>query len=122
MALQRQRTAMARSAERIGGDASFEERGATSAVAQSVPPWVVALTNRHKKGADLCHVMAKVDPERCRYAAATSTGIPILRALSIMLFVMPDPGKATRPFGRKFSRTSLRRKGAALPSRSQLDL
>ena len=39
--------------------------------------------------------------------------MPILRALSIKLVVMPEPGKATRPFGRKFSRTSLRRKGAA---------
>ena len=120
---------MARSAEPIGGDAMFEERGAASerklarlAVARSVPPWVVALTNRHKKGADLCHVMAKADPEGYRYAAATSTGIPILRALSTRLLVMPEPGKARRPFGRKLSRTSLRRKGAALPSRSQLGL
>ena len=48
--------------------------------------------------------------------------MPILRALSIKLLVMPDPGKARRPFGRKFSRTSLRRKGAALPSRSQFGL
>ena len=42
--------------------------------------------------------------------------------MSIILLVMPEPGKATRPFGRKFSRTSLRRKGAALPSRSQFGL
>ena len=48
--------------------------------------------------------------------------MPILRALSIILFVMPEPGKATRPFGRKFNRTSLRRKGAALPSLSQFGL
>ena len=45
-----------------------------------------------------------------------------MRALSIILFVMPEPGKATRPFGRKLSKTSLRRKGAALPSRSQFGL
>ena len=120
---------MARNGEPIGGDASFEEQRAASerklaqlAVARSAPPWVVALTNRHKKGADLRCVVAEADPEGYRQAAATSTGIPILRALSIMLFVMPEPGKATRPFGRKFSRTSLRRKGAALPSRSQLGL
>ena len=113
----------------IGGDASFEERGADSerklaqlAVARSAPPWAVTLCTRHKKGADLRCVMAGADPEGCRYAAARRTGIPILRALSIMLFVMPEPGKATRPFGRKFSRTSLRRKGAALPSRSQFGL
>ena len=69
MALQRPRTAMARSAEPIGGDASFEERGAASErklarleVARSVPPWVVALTNRHKKGADLRRVTAGADP------------------------------------------------------------
>ena len=50
---------MARSAEPIGGDASFEERRAASerklarlAVARSVPPWVATLTNRHKKKAD----------------------------------------------------------------------
>ena len=116
-------------AEPIGGDVSFEERGADSerklaqlAVAQSAPPWAVTLCTRHKKGADLRRVMAGADPEGCRYAAARRTGIPILRALSIMLFVMPEPGKARRPFGRKFSRTSLRRKGAALPSRSQFGL
>ena len=107
----------------------FEERGAASerklaqlAVAQSAPPWAVTLCTRHKKGADLRCVMAGADPEGCRYAAASRTGIPILRALSIILLVMPEPGKATRPFGRKFSRTSLRRKGAALPSRSQFGL
>ena len=129
MALQRPHTAMARSAEPIGGDASFEERRAASerkiaqlAAARSAPPWVVALTNRHKKGADLRRVMAGADPEWCRYAAARRTGMPILRALSIILLVMPEPGKARRPFGRKLSRTSLRRKGAALPSRSQFGL
>ena len=129
VALQRQRTAMARSAELIGGDESFEGRGAASerklarlAVARSAPPWLVSLTNRHKKGVGLCRVMAEADPEGYRYAAARRTGIPILRALSTRLLVMPEPGKARRPFGRKFSRTSLRRKGAALPSRSQLGL
>ena len=112
-----------------GGDASFEERRAASerklarlAVARSAPPWAGALTKRHKKGADLRRVMAGADPEWCRYAAARRTGMPILRALSIILFVMPEPGKATRPFGRKLSSTSLRRKGAALPSRSQFGL
>ena len=56
VARQRPRTAMARSAEPIGGDASFEERRVASerkferlAVARSIPPWVVALTNRNKK-------------------------------------------------------------------------
>ena len=129
VARQRPRTAMARSAVPRGGDASFEERGSASehklarlAAAQSAPPWTGALTNRHKKGADLRRVMAGADPEGCRYAAARRTGMPILRALSIILFVMPEPGKATRPFGRKFSSTSLRRKGAALPSLSQFGL
>ena len=91
-------------------------------MARSAPPWAVTLCTRHKKGAGLRCVMAGADPEGCRYAAASRTGIPILRALSIMLFVMPEPGKATRPFGRKFNSTSLRRKGAALPSRSQFGL
>ena len=75
----------------------FEERGAASerklarlAVARSAPPWAGALTKRHKKGADLRRVMAGADPEWCRYAAARRTGIPILRALSIMLFVSPS--------------------------------
>ena len=75
-----------------------------------------------KKGPVPRRVVAGTGPEGCRYAAARSTGIPILRALSTRLLVMPEPGKARRPFGRKFSRTSLRRKGAALPSRSQFDL
>ena len=83
---------------------------------------VTLWTKRHKKGADLRRVMAGADPEWCRYAAARRTGMPILRALSIILFVMPEPGKATRPFGRKFNSTSLRRKGAALPSLSQFGL
>ena len=67
-------------------------------------------------------MMAGADPEWCRYAAARRTGIPILRALSTRLLVMPEPGKARRPFGRKFNSTSLRRKGAALPSLSQFGL
>ena len=53
----RPRTAMARSAEPIGGDASFEERRAASerklarlAVARSAPPWVMTLCTRQKKG------------------------------------------------------------------------
>ena len=44
-------------AEPIGGDASFEERGADSerklaqlAVARSAPPWAVTLCTRIKKG------------------------------------------------------------------------
>ena len=129
VALQRPRTAMARSAEPIGGDASFEERRAASerklarlAMAPRAPPWTSSLANRQKKRPVPCRVMAGTGPEGYRYAAARRTGIPILRALSTRLFVMPEPGKARRPFGRKFSRTSLRRKGAALPSRSQLGL
>ena len=97
VARKRPRTAMARSAEPIGGDASFEERGAASerklarlAVARSAPPWFVSLTNRHKKGADLCRVMAGAGPEGYRYAAARRTGIPILRALSTRLLVSPS--------------------------------
>ena len=56
VAHQRPHTAMARSGGPIGGDASFEERGAASerklarlAAARSAPPWFVSLTNRHKK-------------------------------------------------------------------------
>ena len=116
-------------ADPIGGDASFEEREPPASVSSHNWRWreaprhgPVTLCTRHKKGADLRCVMAGADPEGCRYAAARRTGIPILRALSIMLLVMPEPGKATRPFGRKLSRTSLRRKGAALPSRSQFGL
>ena len=55
--------------EPIGGDASFEERGANSerklaqlTVARSAPPWAVTLCTRHKKGADLRRVMAGADP------------------------------------------------------------
>ena len=56
VSLQRPRTAMAQSAEPIGGDASFEERGAAGerklarlAVARSAPPWTSSLANRQKK-------------------------------------------------------------------------
>ena len=48
-------------------------------------------------------------------AAARITGMPSLTALSTRLSVMPEPGKAMRPFGRRLSSSSLRRKGAALP-------
>ena len=89
---------------------------------ESAPPWTSSLANRQKKGPVPRRVVAGTGPEGYRYAAARRTGIPILRALSTRLLVMPDPGKATRPFGRKLSRTSLRRKGAALPSRSQFGL
>ena len=82
----------ARSAEPIGGDASFEERGAASerklarlAVARSAPPWTSSLANRQKKGPVPRRVMAGTGPEGYRYAAARSTGIPILRALSIKI-------------------------------------
>ena len=75
-----------------------------------------------KKGPIPRRVTTGTGPEGYRYAAARSTGIPILRALSTRLLVMPEPGKATRPFGRKLSRTSLRRKGATLPSRPQSGL
>ena len=75
-----------------------------------------------KKGPIPRRVVAGTGPEGYRYAVARRTGMPILRALSIMLLVIPEPGKARRPFGRKFSRTSLRRKGAALPSRFQSGL
>ena len=74
----------------------------------------VTLTKRHKKGADLRRVMAGADPEWCRYAAARRTGMPILRALSIILFVMPEPGKATRPFGRKLSKYVVAPEGRGL--------
>ena len=67
-----------------------------------------------KKGVDLCRVMAEADPEGCRYAAARRTGIPILRALSIILFVMPEPGKATRPFGRQLSKHVVTPEGRGL--------
>ena len=47
----------------------FEERGASIGrefaqlvAARSVPPWVVALTNRQKRGAGLRRVMAGADP------------------------------------------------------------
>ena len=40
--------------------------------------------------------------------------MPILRALSIKLFVMPEPGKATRPFGRKLSKYVVTPEGRGL--------
>ena len=102
------------------------EQLARLAVARSAPPWTSSLANRQKKGPvpiPPSHAtVAGTGPEGYRYAAARSTGIPILRALSTRLLVMPEPGKARRPFGRKLSKTSLRRKGAALPSRSQFGL
>ena len=107
----------------------FEERGAASerklarlAAARSASPWNLSLANRQKKGPVPRRVVAGTGPEGYRYAAARRTGIPILRALSTRLLVMPDPGKARTPFGRKLSSTSLRRKGAALPSRPQSGL
>ena len=47
--------------------------------------------------------------------AARQTGMPRVRALSTRLSVMPLPGKAITPFGRRFSSSSLRRNGAARP-------
>ena len=48
-------------------------------------------------------------------AATVKTGIPSWRALSTRLPVMPEPGNAMTPVGRKLRSSSLRRKGAALP-------
>ena len=52
---------------------------------------------------------------RCGQAAAFRTGMPSCLALSTRLSVMPEPGKAMTPLGRRFSSSSLRRKGAARP-------
>ena len=58
-----------------------------------------------------------VDRQRLGHAAIGTlmTGMPSWRALSTRLPVMPEPGNAITPFGRKLSRSSLRRNGAALP-------
>ena len=54
--------------------------------------------------------------------AARMTGMPSCRALSTRFSVMPLPGKAMTPFGRRFRSSSLRRNGAARPWRSQSGL
>ena len=54
--------------------------------------------------------------------AARMTGMPSCLALSTRFSVMPLPGKAMTPFGRRFSSSSLRRNGAARPWRSQSGL
>ncbi len=62
-------------------------------------------------------------PSRCcGQAAQRCTGMPRLRALSTRLSVMPEPGKAMTPFGRRLSSSSLRRNGAARPCLSQSGL
>jgi len=53
--------------------------------------------------------------ERRRHCAICITGMPSCRALSTRLPVMPLPGKAMTPLGSRLRRSSLRRKGAALP-------
>ena len=52
---------------------------------------------------------------KCRCQAAIITGMPSCFALSTRLPVMPEPGNAMTPLGSRLSRSSLRRKGAALP-------
>ena len=54
--------------------------------------------------------------------AARMTGMPSCLALSTRFSVMPLPGKAMTPFGRRFRSSSLRRNGAARPWRSQSGL
>ncbi len=55
-------------------------------------------------------------------AAQRMTGMPRVRALSTRFSVMPEPGKAMTPLGRRLSSSSLRRNGAARPWRSQSGL
>ena len=59
---------------------------------------------------------------RCGQAAMRWTGMPSCRALSTRFSVMPEPGNAITPFGRRFSSSSLRLNGAARPWRSQSGL
>ena len=56
------------------------------------------------------------------YAATRCTGMPSFTALSTRLSVMPEPGNAMTPLGRRFSSSSLRRNGAARPCAFQLGL
>ena len=55
-------------------------------------------------------------------AATRCTGMPSATALSTRLSVMPEPGNAMTPFGRRFSSSSLRRNGAARPCAFQSGL
>ena len=60
----------------------------------------------------------RIGTARCRsrsQAGQRWTGMPSFMAFSTRLSVMPGPGNATMPFGRRFSSSSLRRKGAARP-------
>ncbi len=54
--------------------------------------------------------------------AARMTGMPSCLALSTRFSVMPLPGNAMTPLGRRFRSSSLRRNGAARPGRSQSGL
>ena len=57
-----------------------------------------------------------------RCGQTRQTGMPSDRALSTRFSVMPEPGKAITPFGRRLRSSSLRRNGAARPWRSQSGL
>ena len=69
-----------------------------------------------KKGEGPALAAASADPvERKRHAVTCMTGMPACRALSTRLAVMPAPGNATMPFGRRLMMSSFLRNGAALP-------
>ena len=82
---------------------------------------------RHRSGDTGKGAKELADPSRKRrtgltgkrkrrlHAATLWTGIPSCLALSTRFPVMPEPGKAMTPLGSRFSNSSLRLKGAALP-------
>ena len=53
-------------------------------------------------------------PAKC-CGQTRQTGMPSERALSTRFSVMPEPGNAMTPFGRRLRSSSLRRNGAARP-------
>ena len=67
-----------------------------------------------KRGPVPHRVVAGTGPEWCRYAAASRTGIPILRALSTRLLVMPEPGKARDAIRREVQQDVVTPEGSGL--------
>ena len=122
-------------AQRRAGCAAAERRGSTVAAATAGDAGVRARTRvggvrsdgRARRPTLVMPVVKHEESGRCReaptavsvagadQAAICMTGMPSVRALSTRLPVIPLPGKAITPLGSRLSRSSLRRKGAALP-------
>ena len=95
-----------RRAQRAGARAKRQARARTGVAA--------ARCAHAKTGRATAEAMTR-PAMRCGQAAQRATGMPSCRARSTRFSVMPDPGKAMTPLGRRFSSSSLRRNGAARP-------